>query len=126
VNFAIDGIVSFSNAPLRLALALGFFVSITSFVYAIVAIILKLSGAFTVPGWTSIVFVASFLGGVQLIVLGVVGEYVGRIYVETKRRPLYIVNRSSGLKGQIASGGRVFVWDAPDTEEPASEDASRD
>jgi dolichol-phosphate mannosyltransferase len=126
VNFAIDGIVSFSNAPLRLALALGFFVSITSFVYAIVAIVLKLSGAFTVPGWTSIVFVASFLGGVQLIVLGVVGEYVGRIYVETKRRPLYIVSRSAGLTGPIASGGRVFVWEARDAEEAAREDASRD
>jgi polyisoprenyl-phosphate glycosyltransferase len=126
VNFAIDGIVSFSNAPLRLALALGFVVSITSFVYGFVAIVLKLSGAFTVPGWTSIIFVASFLGGVQLIVLGVVGEYVGRIYVETKRRPLYIVNRSAGLSGRSEPGERVFVWEGADAEKAASEDASRE
>jgi polyisoprenyl-phosphate glycosyltransferase len=123
VNFAIDGIVSFSNAPLRLALALGFAVSITSFVYGLVAIFLKLSGAFTVPGWTSIIFVASFLGGVQLIVLGVVGEYVGRIYLETKRRPLYIVSRSAGFSRRIEPGRRVFVWESADTEEVAREDS---
>jgi polyisoprenyl-phosphate glycosyltransferase len=126
MNFAIDGILSFSNAPLRLALALGFTVSIISFVYGIISIVLKLSGAFTVPGWTSIIFVASFLGGVQLIVLGVVGEYVGRIYVETKRRPLYIVNRAAGLSGQIYPGARVFVWDTGSAEEEASEDAARE
>ncbi|MGH9196617.1 MAG: glycosyltransferase family 2 protein [Acidimicrobiia bacterium] len=126
MNFAIDGIVSFSNAPLRLALALGFTVSIISFVYGIVSIVLKLSGAFTVPGWTSIIFVASFLGGVQLIVLGVVGEYVGRIYLETKRRPLYIVNRATGLSGRIDPGARVFVWDTGSAEEAASEDPARE
>ena len=125
MNFAIDGIVSFSNAPLRLALALGFVVSITSFVYGFVAIFLKVSGAFTVPGWTSIIFVVSFLGGVQLIVLGVVGEYVGRIYVETKRRPLYIVNRSAGFPRELGPGRRVFVWADANAEEAASEDASR-
>lgn len=124
VNFAVDGIVSFSNAPLRLALALGFTVSIISFVYGVVAIFLKVSGAFTVPGWTSIIFVASFLGGVQLIVLGVVGEYVGRIYVETKRRPLYIVNRSAGLQGRIEPGERVFFWNT--AEQSRSEDSSRE
>jgi polyisoprenyl-phosphate glycosyltransferase len=125
VNFAIDGIVSFSNAPLRLALALGFTVSIIAFLYGLIAIVLKVSGAFTVPGWTSVIFVASFLGGVQLIVLGVVGEYVGRIYVETKRRPLYIVNRSAGLSRVRQPGNRVFVWDDTDVEEAPSEDASR-
>lgn len=126
MNFAIDGIVSFSNAPLRLALALGFAVSVISFLYGIVAIALKLSGAFTVPGWTSIMFVASFLGGVQLIVLGVVGEYVGRIYVETKRRPLYIVNRSAGLSRRIDPGARVFFWDPANAEKLTREDASRE
>jgi glycosyltransferase involved in cell wall biosynthesis len=126
MNFAVDGIVSFSNAPLRLALALGFTVSLISFVYGVVAILLKVIGAFTVPGWTSIIFVASFLGGVQLIVLGVVGEYVGRIYVETKRRPLYIVNRSAGLSRRIDPGERVFYWDAANAQESTSEDASRE
>jgi polyisoprenyl-phosphate glycosyltransferase len=97
LKFAADGIVSFSNAPLRLALGLGFIVSATSFLYGFVAILLKVTGAFTVPGWTSVIFVTSFLGGVQLIVLGVVGEYVGRTYIESKGRPLYVVDHSAGL-----------------------------
>jgi glycosyltransferase involved in cell wall biosynthesis len=126
MNFAVDGIVSFSNAPLRLALALGFTVSIISFLYGVVAILLKVSGAFTVPGWTSIIFVGSFLGGVQLIVLGVVGEYVGRIYVETKRRPLYIVNRSAGLSRRVDPGARVFFWGTENVEEATSEDVAAD
>ena len=62
LKFAADGIVSFSNVPLRLALGLGFLVSAASFVYGFVAILLKTTGAFTVPGWTSVIFVTSFLG----------------------------------------------------------------
>jgi glycosyltransferase involved in cell wall biosynthesis len=110
VKFAADGIVSFSNAPLRLALGLGFLVSAASFVYAFVAILLKVTGAFTVPGWTTIILATTFLGGVQLIVLGVVGEYVGRTYIETKRRPLYIVNRSAGLEDRLASPERTVGY----------------
>jgi polyisoprenyl-phosphate glycosyltransferase len=97
LQFAIDGIVSFSNAPLRLALALGFAVSLLSFVYGFVSIALRIAGAFAVPGWTSIIFVVSFLGGVQLIVLGGIGEYVSKAYKETKQRPLYIVSGWSDL-----------------------------
>jgi hypothetical protein len=63
-----------------------------------------------VPGWASLVVVTSFLGGVQLIVLGVVGEYVGRIYEESKKRPLYIVNRSAGLFESSQPAERVFIW----------------
>ena len=107
LKFAADGIVSFSNAPLRLALGLGFVVSASSFVYGFVAILLNVTGAFTVPGWTSIIIVTSFLGGVQLIVLGVIGEYVGRTYVETKRRPLYIVNREAGLADRLTPPERI-------------------
>jgi polyisoprenyl-phosphate glycosyltransferase len=98
VDFAVDGIVSFSNAPLRLVLAFGFLVAIVSFAGAITALILKLAGAFVIPGWASLVFVTGFLGGVQLVVLGVVGEYVGRVYEETKSRPLYIVSKALGLE----------------------------
>jgi dolichol-phosphate mannosyltransferase len=110
LKFAVDGIVSFSIAPLRIALVLGFVVATSSFLYGLVAVLLKVSGAFTVPGWTSVVVVTSFIGGMQLMVLGVVGEYVGKIYVETKRRPLYIVSRSAGLSGRTHSDHRVFVW----------------
>ena len=112
IKFAADGIVSFSNAPLRLALGLGFLVSASSFLYGFVAILLNVTGAFTVPGWTSIIIVTSFLGGVQLIVLGVIGEYVGRTYVETKGRPLYVVNREAGLADRLTTPERI-VSSAP-------------
>jgi glycosyltransferase involved in cell wall biosynthesis len=117
MRFAIDGIVSFSSAPLRLALALGFVVSALSILYGFVAILLKVSGAFTVPGWTSVIFATSLLGGVQLIVLGVVGEYVGRTYLEAKNRPLYIVNQSAGISQRTGPEQRVFVWRSVSPEE---------
>jgi glycosyltransferase involved in cell wall biosynthesis len=121
LQFAIDGIVSFSNAPLRLALALGFAVSLLSFVYGFVSIALRIAGAFTVPGWTSIIFVVSFLGGVQLIVLGVIGEYVGKAYKETKQRPLYIVSGWRGLDAPRRLPDRAFVWLPPRSDEEAVE-----
>jgi glycosyltransferase involved in cell wall biosynthesis len=117
-NFALDALVSFSNAPLRLALGLGFVVSVASFLYGITAIVLKVSGAFTVSGWASVIFVSSFLGGVQLMVLGVVGEYVGRAYVETKRRPLYIVSHSTGLARLVEPAERVVFWQPEGSQNP--------
>jgi dolichol-phosphate mannosyltransferase len=119
MRFAVDGIVSFSSAPLRLALALGFAVSAISILYGFVAILLKVSGAFTVPGWTSVIFATSLLGGVQLIVLGVVGEYVGRTYLESKNRPLYIVNQSAGLAERAGPDQRVFIWRAETSDDSA-------
>jgi hypothetical protein len=62
------------------------------------ALIGKLGGFYVVPGWASLVFVVSFLGGIQLIVLGVIGEYVGLIYEEVKRRPLYLVRELHGFE----------------------------
>lgn len=126
MRFAIDGIVSFSSAPLRLALALGFVVSAASFLYGFVAILLKASGAFTVPGWTSVIFVTSLLGGVQLMVLGVVGEYVGRTYEESKHRPLYIVNQSQGLAEGAGPEERVFIWQAGSEDESSRAGVSRE
>ena len=108
LTFALDGIVSFSVVPLRLALALGFLVSAVSIVYGFAAIFLKVSGAFTVPGWASVIFVTSLLGGVQLMVLGVVGEYVGRTYGESKKRPLYIVSHTVNVSDR-SPRDRVFV-----------------
>jgi polyisoprenyl-phosphate glycosyltransferase len=95
---AVDGIVSFSNVPLRVALWLGFLVSAASFAVGVFAIVAKLAGAFVVPGWASILVVISFLGGIQLVVLGMMGLYVGRIYEEVKARPLYIVRRAYGFE----------------------------
>jgi glycosyltransferase involved in cell wall biosynthesis len=97
IRLATDGLVSFSTAPLRLALDLGFVVSGIAFLFGIATLITKLAGVFLVPGWLTIVLVTSFIGGIQLIVVGVVGEYVGRIYDEVKARPLYLVRELHGF-----------------------------
>jgi len=94
VRFALDGITSFSFLPLRLATLLGFIVSVLSFLYIVVVIILKLIGI-NWPGYTSMMASILFLGGVQLVMIGVLGEYVARVYDEVKRRPLYLVGEST-------------------------------
>jgi glycosyltransferase involved in cell wall biosynthesis len=90
LRFAVDALTSFSHVPLQLATWLGFAVSAFSFLYIVVVLVLKIRGV-NVTGWTTLMFFILFLGGVQLIVVGVLGEYVGRIYEEVKRRPLYLV-----------------------------------
>jgi polyisoprenyl-phosphate glycosyltransferase len=92
LRFAATGVISFSSAPLRAALNVGFFVSGLSFAFGIWSVIVKVTGLYEVPGWTSIVVVTTLIGGVQLIVLGVIGEYIGDIHDEVKRRPLYVVS----------------------------------
>lgn len=90
-NFAIEGITSFSSAPLRLASYLGFAVSIFAFVYAVITIFNKLIYGNPVKGYPSLLVAVLFLGGVQLLALGVLGEYLGRLYEESKQRPVYLV-----------------------------------
>jgi glycosyltransferase involved in cell wall biosynthesis len=97
IRFGLDGIVSFSTVPLRLTLNLGFAVSVLAFLVGIGAIVVKVVDIYAVPGWASIVVVLAFLGGVQLTVLGVMGEYVAQIHQEVKRRPLYLVRDLVGL-----------------------------
>lgn len=104
LRLAMDGLVSFSNAPLRLALIWGFVFSVVSFVAGIAAIVAKLEGAFVVPGWASIVVAVTFLGGIQLMVLGMMGLYVARIYDEVKSRPLYVIREAHGLMPGAALG----------------------
>jgi len=91
IKFAFDGITSFSAFPLHLSTFFGVIVSISSFVYAAYAIYMRLFTNETLPGWTSVLVTVLFLGGVQLLSLGVIGEYLNRIYTETKARPIYIV-----------------------------------
>jgi dolichol-phosphate mannosyltransferase len=91
LRFATTGLISFSPAPLRFALRIGFLVSVLAFALAVWSLIVKLTGLYEVPGWTSIVLVVSTLGGMQLIMLGVIGEYIGDIHAEVKGRPLYVV-----------------------------------
>jgi len=90
VNFAIDGITSFTTAPLRLSTYLGFFISLIAFVYIIVIIFQTIFGSH-LSGYPSMMAVILFLGGVQLVSLGIIGEYIARIFNETKQRPLYLV-----------------------------------
>jgi len=91
LRFAMTGVISFSAAPLRVALRIGFVVSGLAFALAVWSLIVKVAGFYNVPGWTSIVVVTTLLGGIQLMVLGVIGEYIGDIHVEVKRRPLYVI-----------------------------------
>lgn len=91
LRFSLDGITSFSYKPLRLASYLGFVISLASFVYLLFSLGQKLFSASTVAGWTSLIACVLLLNGVVLIILGILGEYVGRIYDETKNRPLYIL-----------------------------------
>ncbi len=90
-SLALRGITSFSVAPLRFVAAVGLLVTVFAFVMSLYALTRVLIFADAVPGWASTVIAVYFLGGVQLFCLGVVGEYVGRIYIETKRRPRFIV-----------------------------------
>ena len=94
VRFAIDGITSFSFLPLRLATWTGFLVSALAFLYIVVVIVLKFLGI-NWPGYTSLMAAILFLGGVQLIMIGILGEYLGRVFDEVKRRPLYLVREST-------------------------------
>lgn len=95
LRFAIDGITSFSDIPLRFASYFGFSVSAIAFVYALVVVVAKLLRIYPpgyTPGWASTIVAVVFLGGVQLISLGILGEYLGRIYDEVKGRPLYLID----------------------------------
>lgn len=91
VNLAIDGITSFTTAPLRISSFIGVLVSFTAFIYILYLLIRPLFGVPTGGGYSSLMAVILFLGGVQLLSLGIIGEYMGRIFNESKRRPLYFV-----------------------------------
>lgn len=97
VRLAADGIFSFSTTPLRVATWVGFFASGLAILGIVVALYARIFGRNWVHGWTSIVIAVLFLGGVQLICLGIIGEYIGRIYGESKRRPLYLVRETLGF-----------------------------
>jgi dolichol-phosphate mannosyltransferase len=97
LKLAWDGITAFSNKPLKIAAYLGFALSFLSFVYLLVIVVAKLLGKSTVPGWASLAVINLFFSGVILIILGIMGEYIGRIYDEAKNRPLYVVDRTRGF-----------------------------
>jgi polyisoprenyl-phosphate glycosyltransferase len=98
LRFALNGLLSFSLMPLQLASYLGFLISSIGFFYIVYAIGLKLFTDRVVWGWTSVMVAVLFLGGVQLVSLGIIGEYIGRIYEEVKQRPLYVVDEAKGFE----------------------------
>ena len=106
IRFALDGITSFSNVPLKMATWLGYLSSLFAFVYACSVFYQKYYLHITEKGWPTIMISVLFLGGVQLICIGIVGEYIGRIYNEIKQRPLYIVDvvyeRTSSRSGNAS------------------------
>ncbi len=89
-KYAIEGIVAFTTAPLRIATFIGILISLFAFIYFIIIIIQALALGIDVPGYASTLGTVLLLGGIQLFALGIIGEYLGRTYVETKRRPIYI------------------------------------
>ncbi len=91
INLAIDGITSFTTAPLRIASVMGILVSFAAFIYIIYLVVRTTMHGSDIAGYPSMMAVILFLGGVQLLSLGVIGEYIGRIFNETKQRPLYFV-----------------------------------
>lgn len=95
LNLALDGITSLSIRPLRIIMLLGLVVALLSFIGVIWSVVESLTGN-TVPGWASTTSIICFIGGIQLICTGVLGEYVGKIYLEVKNRPRYIISERTG------------------------------
>lgn len=96
LRLALDAITSFSIIPLRFATIIGFFMSLFSGIYGLYAVIVFLTNRSSVIiGWPSVIISVLFIGGLQLLILGIVGEYIGKIFLETKKRPLYIVQEKS-------------------------------
>jgi len=95
IAFALDGITSFSITPLRFVTALGFLITFFSVLMASYILTMKIVFQTTVPGWASIVLPIYLLGGIQLLSIGIIGEYVGRVYLESKGRPRYIIEDSN-------------------------------
>ena len=98
MRLAVDGLVSFSYIPLRLASTLGFVVSLGSLLVGLYYLTLRLAGHRDPAGFAGIIISVLFLGGVQLITIGIMGEYVGRIFDEVKNRPIYIVAEKEGFE----------------------------
>jgi len=97
-RLALDGMFSFSHAPLRIASYFGFLVSLVSFALGVFYLLQKLLVGIDTKGWASTIIIILFLGGIQLLTVGIIGEYIGRIYDEVKQRPLYIIRERIGFE----------------------------
>jgi glycosyltransferase involved in cell wall biosynthesis len=104
-NFALEGITSFSGAPLKLATYVGLSTSLLAFLFGVWVLGKALLFGDSVRGYPSLMLVVLFLGGVQLMALGVIGEYLGRLYIESKQRPLYLIDEWHAPAQRGAAGG---------------------
>lgn len=121
MNFAMDGIASFSTVPLKLAMWLGYAASALAFIYLASVFVQKFILRNTIQGWATIMVALLFLGGVQLICIGIMGEYIGRIFNEIKGRPLYVVDEfldDAGIDAAGVDGPHAPRTARPDPETP--------
>jgi len=102
LRFAVDGIASFTTVPLKIWSYVGVMISLVALLYASVFLLKTLIWGIDVPGFPSLLISVLLLGGIQLISLGVIGEYLGRVYEEVKGRPLYIISEKVGLRDAAA------------------------
>ncbi len=115
ISFALDGILAFSTLPLRWVAAMGALVSSVALLYAIIVVVLGIlsatGGAVSLPpGWATVASAITFFGGVQLLAIGIVGEYLGRVYEQTKGRPVFIVREMSDREDSVKSQIGVMRW----------------
>jgi dolichol-phosphate mannosyltransferase len=118
LRFAIDGITSFSILPLRFATYLGMLISALSVAVAVWAVLARFVFHATVPGWTTVIVLVSLLASVQLIMTGILGEYIGRIYEQVKLRPIYVLSELINFSGESAN-------DASEAAKPAESAGER-
>jgi glycosyltransferase involved in cell wall biosynthesis len=111
-NYALDGITSFTVAPLKIATYLGLLTALGAFVYGSWIIVKTLVYGADVPGYPSLMVVILFLGGIQLIALGIIGEYLGRLFMESKQRPLYLIDRFEAPGSEKEASGETSRRDA--------------
>lgn len=100
MNYAIEGIIGFSTAPLRLAMYLGLFTALVAAIYLVVVIMQKLIFGIDVPGFATIITLILLLGGMQLVCIGIIGEYVGKTFEQSKKRPIYVAKEILGESSQ--------------------------
>ena len=105
VRLSLDGLMSFSIVPLRLAIALGLLISIVSFLYLVYSVVIWFTARGVVPGWASTVGMLSLLGGIQLLTIGVIGEYLGRLFLSNLNRPAFVISeRTRPISERVPAG----------------------
>jgi len=98
LKFATNGVTAFSVKPLRLSIYLGSIIAILAFIYGIYAIYTHLFTDQSITGWTSVIISVLFVGGINLLMLGIIGEYLGKLFIENKRRPNYLISETNFLE----------------------------